>query len=188
MTPGRIVMRGSARREVDPDVADLRLAVKEVDADRREAFVRCSERVGSIVTRLEAAVGSDGDVTAGRVSLDRHYEPSKENGAPQRYAASCALGARCAPPRAPEVIAAAVEAGIDELTGPRYSLRDPTLREAGTDSGWTMDADGFDKFEPRGIRVAGGQLQPAQISVGVMVSVAFAFDDPRADALPSSTA
>jgi uncharacterized protein len=122
VSPDRIVVQGRARREVDPDAASLRMAVIEIDADRREAFTRCAARVERTVPPLRAAVGLDGDVMTGEASLDRHYDEPDDEG-PPRYAASCPLTVECAPVRAADVIAAAVQAGIDELRGPRYWVR-----------------------------------------------------------------
>jgi uncharacterized protein len=100
------------------------MAVIEIDPDRREAFTRCAARVERTVPPLRAAAGADGEVMTGEVSLDRHYEPVEEEG-PPRYAASCPLTVECPPTRAAGVIAAAVQEGIDELTGPRYRVRQP---------------------------------------------------------------
>jgi len=130
MPADRIVVHGSAGRDVAPDVAVLRAVVVEVDADRRQAFERCGSRVESLVPVLRTAVSDDGEVTTGQVSLDRYFERVDDKG-PPRYAASCALAAECSPARAADVVAAAVTGGIDELTGPRYSVRNraPVIEE-----------------------------------------------------------
>jgi uncharacterized protein YggE len=125
MLPDRVVVHGSAGRDVAPDVAVLRAVVVEVDADRRQAFERCGSRVASLIPALRTAVGDDGDVTTGQVSLDRYFGAMDEK-APPRYAASCVVAAECPPARATDVIAAAVTGGSNELTGPRYSVRDRT--------------------------------------------------------------
>src|SRR5215213_2017170 len=98
MPADRVVVHGSAGRDVAPDVAVLRAVVVEVDADRRQAFERCGSRVESLIPALRAAVQDGGDVTTGQVSLDRYFEGVDEKG-PPRYAASCAVAAECAPTR-----------------------------------------------------------------------------------------
>jgi len=183
------------------------MAVVEKDTDRREAFTRCAVRVERTVPPLRAAVGSDGEVTTGEVSLDRDYDKAQDDG-PPRYAATCPLTVECAPTRAAEVIAAAVQGNVDELHGPRYRVRQqaPLIEEllgeavdaarrkaeriaqaAGRPLGRVIKvqepASDVDYSGDYGLfRAAGGsagriELQPARISVAVTVRVVFALRD-----------
>jgi uncharacterized protein YggE len=123
----RMVVQGSARRSVAPDVATLRMLVMELDADQRAAFERCGPRMNEVVARLRALVGGDGQVTTGTLRVERYWdECSDEEHGPRVQAASAPIAVECTPALAAPVVSAAMALGLDEVHGPRYSLRDPS--------------------------------------------------------------
>lgn len=128
----RVVVHGTAQRSVAPDVAMLGLRILEVDEDQRAAFARCGSRVGSIVPQLQALLDDNDRVTTGNLSVERHYDEFAERGQQERlYAASCPIAVECRPDVAAQAISEAIAAGVDRLSGPRFSVRDrsPVIEE-----------------------------------------------------------
>jgi uncharacterized protein YggE len=128
----RVVVHGTAQRSVAPDVAMLGLRILEVDEDQRTAFDRCRSRVGTIVPQLQALLDGDDRVTTGNLSVKRHYDEFAERGQRERrYAASCPIVVECRPDVAAQAISEAIAAGVDRLSGPRFSVRDrlPVIEE-----------------------------------------------------------
>jgi uncharacterized protein len=132
--PYRVVAHGTAQRSVAPDVATLGLRILEVDEDQRAAFARCRSRIGTIVPSV---LDGDDRLTTGNLSVKRHYDEFAERGQRERlYAASCPIVVECRPDVAAQAISEAIAAGVDRLSGPRFSVRDRSpmiedlLREA----------------------------------------------------------
>jgi uncharacterized protein YggE len=128
----RVVVHGSAQRSVAPDVARLGLRILEVDEDQRAAFARCRARVGTIVPQLQALLDGDDQVTTGNLSVEPHYDEFDEREQRERlYAASCPIVVVCRPAVAAQAISEAIAAGVDRLSGPRFSVRDrsPVIEE-----------------------------------------------------------
>jgi uncharacterized protein YggE len=128
----RVVVHGTAQRSVAPDVAMLGLRILEVDEDQRAAFARCQSRVGKIVPPLQALLDGDDRLTTGNLSVERHYDEFAERGQRERlYAASCPIVVECRPDVAAQAISEAIAAGVDRLSGPRFSVRDrgPVIEE-----------------------------------------------------------
>src|ERR671914_574958 len=84
MQDDRMVVHGSAQRLVAPDVATLRMVVRELDPDQRVAFERCRPRINEAVAALQGVVGDDGQVTTGPLSVEPYWEPSDEHEHGQR--------------------------------------------------------------------------------------------------------
>jgi uncharacterized protein len=127
MQDDRMVVHGSARRSVAPEVATLRMLVMELDPDQRAAFERCGPRMNEVVARLQALVGGDGQVTTGTLRVERYWEelPEEEHG--QRVQAAAGhIAVECTPALAPPVISEAMALGVDEIDGPQHSVRDPS--------------------------------------------------------------
>src|SRR5688572_5433115 len=121
MQDDRMLVHGSAQRLVAPDVATLRLVVRELDPDQRAAFERCRPRINEAVAQLQAVVGGDGQVTTGTLRVEPYWEPSAEHEHGQRMQeASGPIAVECTAALAERVVAAAVALGPDELHGPRY--------------------------------------------------------------------
>jgi uncharacterized protein len=121
----RAVVHGSAKRSVAPDVATLGLTIVELDEDQRAAFARCRARVGTIVPQLQALLDGDDRVTTGNLSVKRHYDEFAERGQRERrYAASCPIVVECRSDVAAQAISESIAAGVDRLSGPRFSVRD----------------------------------------------------------------
>jgi uncharacterized protein YggE len=119
----RAVVHGTAQRSVAPDVAMLSLRIVELDEDQRAAFARCRARVGTIVPQLQALLDGDDRVTTGNLSVERDYDEFEER--PERlYEASCPIVVTCRPDVAAQAISEAIAAGVDRLSGPRFSVRD----------------------------------------------------------------
>ena len=127
MQDDRLVVHGSARRSLAPDVATLRMLVRELDPDQRAAFERCAPRMNEVVARLRALVGGDGQVTTGTLRVERYWEEAEEEHGPLVQAASGHIAVECTPALAARVISEAIALGLDEVHGPRYSVRDPSL-------------------------------------------------------------
>jgi uncharacterized protein YggE len=128
----RVVVHGTAQRSVAPDVATLGLRILEVDEDQRAAFASCRSRVGTIVPQLQALLDGDDRVTTGNLSVKRHYDEFAERGQRERlYEASCPIVVECRPDVAAQTISEAIAAGVDRLSGPRFSVRDrlPVIEE-----------------------------------------------------------
>jgi uncharacterized protein len=128
----RVVVHGTAERSVAPDVATLGLRIVEVDEDQRAAFDRCRSRLGTVVPQLQALLDGDDRVTTGNLSVRRHYDEFAERGQLERlYAASCPIVIECRPEVAAQAISEAIAAGVDQLSGPRFSVRDrlPVVEE-----------------------------------------------------------
>ena len=122
-----MVVEGSARRSVAPDVATLRMVVREVDADQRAAFERCRPRLNEAVARLHAVVGDEGQVTTGTLRVEPYWEPSEEHHRGLRVQEAVGpIAVECTAALAERVLTAAVALGLEELQGPRYSVRDPS--------------------------------------------------------------
>lgn len=110
----------------------LGLRILEVDEDQRAAFARCNARVGTIVPQLQALLDDNDRVTTGNLSVERHYDESAKWGQRgRRYAASCPIAVECRPDVAAQAISEAIAAGVDRLSGPRFSVRDrsPVIEE-----------------------------------------------------------
>ena len=119
----RAVVHGSAQRSVAPDVATLGLTILELDEDQRAAFARCRARVGTIVPQLQALLDGDDRVTTGNLSVERYYDEVEDR--PERlFEASCPIVVTCRPEVAAQAISEAIAAGVDRLSGPRFSVRD----------------------------------------------------------------
>jgi uncharacterized protein len=127
----RVVVHGTAERSVAPDVATLGLRILEVDEDQRAAFDRCRSRVGTIVPQLQALLDGDDRVTTGNLSVTRHYDEFTEGPREPLYEASCPIVVECRPDAAAQAISEAIAAGVDRLSGPRFSVRDrlPVVEE-----------------------------------------------------------
>jgi uncharacterized protein YggE len=127
MKDDRLVVHGSAQRFVAPDVATLRLVVREIDPDQRAAFERCRPRINEAVARLQAVVGGDGEITTGTLSVEPFWEPSTEQEREQRVQeVTGPIAVECTAALAERVVAEAMALGPDQLHGPRYSVRDPS--------------------------------------------------------------
>jgi len=126
METDRVVVLGRARRQAPPDAAVLQMQVVEVDQDQRAAFARCGPRVDAVVSELRRLVGADGVVTTGVLHVERYYDDAVEDDgqSPRLHAARCPVAVQCGPDRAAEVASTAMEAGVDQLDGPRLFLRD----------------------------------------------------------------
>jgi uncharacterized protein YggE len=128
----RVVVHGTAQRSVAPDVARLGLRILEVDEDQRTAFDRCRSRVGEIVPQLQALLDGDDRLTTGSLSVQHHYDEFAERGEQERlYEASCPIVVESRPDVAAQAISEAIAAGVDRLSGPRFSVRDrlPVIEE-----------------------------------------------------------
>jgi uncharacterized protein YggE len=128
----RVVVHGTAQRSVAPDVARLGLRILEVDEDQRAAFDRCRSRVGKIVPQLQALLDGDDRLTTGSLSVAHHYDEFAERGEQERlYEASCPIVVESRPDVAAQAISEAIAAGVDRLSGPRFSVRDrlPVIEE-----------------------------------------------------------
>lgn len=127
MQDDRMVVHGSARRSVAPDVATLRLVVLELDADQRAAFERCGPRMNDVVARLRTLVGGDGQVTTGTLRVERYWEEvAEEEHGPDVHAAAGHIAVECTPALAAPVVSEAMALGVDEVDGPQHSVRDPS--------------------------------------------------------------
>jgi uncharacterized protein len=129
----RAVVHGSAQRSVAPDVARLGLRILEVDEDQRAAFARCQARVGTIVPQLQALLDGDDRVTTGNLSVEPHYDEFDDDREQRErlYEASCPIVVECRPDVAAQAVSEAIAAGVDRLSGPRFSVRDrsPVIEE-----------------------------------------------------------
>jgi uncharacterized protein YggE len=111
-----ITVLGHAVGEQAPDRVEWTLIVREVDADPRAAFDRCAGRLNALAGALSMA-----EVTTGAVAVAAQYEERKPTG---RHEAHAALTAVAALALGGEVAAAAIDAGADELQGPRVRFPD----------------------------------------------------------------
>jgi uncharacterized protein YggE len=126
------VVHGTAQRSVAPDVATLGLRIHEIDEDQRAAFARCQARVGTIVPQLQALLDGDDRVTTGHLVVEQYYDEFRERERQERlFAASCPIAVECRPDVAAQAISEAIAAGVDRLSGPRFSVRDrsPVIEE-----------------------------------------------------------
>jgi uncharacterized protein YggE len=114
----RLSVLGHASGEVEPDRLEWTLIVREADGDPRAAFDRCSQRLNALAGALSMAQVTTG---AAAVSPERDYETGRPTG---RHEAHAALTAVAALALGGEVAATAMEAGADELRGPRLRLPD----------------------------------------------------------------
>jgi uncharacterized protein YggE len=157
----RLSVLGTATGELAPDRVEWSLAVRERDADSRVAFDRCAQRLRALAEALSAAEVTTGAVTTAPEFHERGYKPTG------RHLASAALTVVVPLAVGGEIAAAAIEAGADELHGPKALLPDtaPTL-------------DALFEQAVRAARVtAEGMAAAAGRSLGRVVSVR----DPRAD-------
>ena len=127
MLDDRIVVHGRARRSVAPDVATVRMVVMELDQEQRAAFERCGPRLNELTARLRALIGGDGQVTVGALRVEPYWEePAEHERGRNVQAASGPVAVECMPALAARVISEAIALGVDEVHGPRYSVRDPS--------------------------------------------------------------
>jgi uncharacterized protein len=128
----RVVVHGTARRSVAPDVATLGLRILEVDQDQRAAFARCQSRVGTIVPQLQALLDGGDRLTTGNLSVKPYYDEFAEREQRERlFAASCPIVVECRPEVAAQAVSEAIAVGVDRLSGPSFSVRDrsPVVEE-----------------------------------------------------------
>lgn len=116
----RIVVHGTAARELSPDRASWLVVLSETDDDGRAAFDRCAERAGGLVSALEQAVGPDGGVETGVVGLEPRWDHRRDRLI--GHTARATVNVRTAVARAGAVVRVAIDAGADQLHGPRFSV------------------------------------------------------------------
>jgi len=122
----RVVVVGRARGELAPDRVEWVLVVRETDSDPRAAFARCSDRLRGLAGTLAMAQVTTGAVTVAELRSPRRPDaPSEPTG---KHEARAALTAIAPLDLGGEVAAAAMEAGADELHGPK--LLTPDAAEA----------------------------------------------------------
>jgi uncharacterized protein YggE len=117
-TDDRLTVLGHATGELAPDRIEWTLIVRERDSDPRAAFDRCAQRLNALAEALAMAEVRTGVVS---VSRDLDYETRRPTG---DHEAEAALTALASLDLAGEVAAQAMEAGADELRGPRLRLPD----------------------------------------------------------------
>jgi uncharacterized protein YggE len=111
-----VTVAGSAERAVAPGAATWRAEAVEADDDPRLAFERCSERLNSLVARLERL----GEVATEAVVVQPRWAEGGAAGAE----AIGAVRVRALAERAGEVAQAAMASGADRLHGPRFEYDD----------------------------------------------------------------
>ena len=124
MDENRLTAVGNAAGEIAPDRAEWTLAVRETDADPREAFSRCNARMRTVAGALELA-----EVTIGAVSLAQEYHQhgQKPTGRHLAYGSLVAVAPLDA---AGAVAAIGAEYGADRIDGPRFLTPDTEPRDA----------------------------------------------------------
>ncbi len=130
----RIVVRGEARREVPPDRARWRFAVRAQAPTEQAALDACTERLTRVLDALRAGLGDDARLSTGRLELAERQRRRGEN-EPKRVA-TASIRADVPLAVAGRAATLAVDAGAAAVSGPRTriegvgELRDELLEEA----------------------------------------------------------